>query len=179
MATSTFATTATTSNTSLSEPRPATMDRILVIEDDNALRKILHRLFSSEGYEVEVAPNGGAVLEMLRHRPFSAVIVDLPYAASSGVDLCRQIASVISGRPLVILSASLQVADKVLLLRLCDHSVQPQGTSCAFACAFASCVTSQSRKPAFLWRCDRRFVQDGDYSWRREHQGDRKGIQDA
>jgi len=115
MATTTLA---ATLNTPLSEPRPATMDRILVIEEDTALRKILQRLFSSEGYEVEVAPNGGAVLEMLRHRPFSAVIADLRHPASSGVDLCRQIANLISGRPLVILSASPQVADKVLLLEM-------------------------------------------------------------
>jgi PleD family two-component response regulator len=45
---------AATLNTPMSELRPATMDRILVIEDDSALRKILQRLFSSEGYEVEV-----------------------------------------------------------------------------------------------------------------------------
>jgi DNA-binding response OmpR family regulator len=31
------------------------MGRILVIEDDGALRKVLRRLFSSEGYEVDVA----------------------------------------------------------------------------------------------------------------------------
>src|SRR5215472_6826762 len=123
MATTTLA---ATLNPPLSELRPVTIDRILVVEDDSALRKILHRLFSSEGYDVEVVPNGGAVLEMLWDRPFSAVIVDLPHPASSGVDLCRQIAKVISDRPLVILSTSLQLADKVLLLemgrpRLCDH----------------------------------------------------------
>ena len=100
------------------EKKPATMDGILVIEDDSASRKALQRLFSSEGYEVEVVPNGGAVLEMLRHRPFSAVVVELRHPASSGVDLCKQIASVICGRPLVVLSASPQVADKVLLLEM-------------------------------------------------------------
>src|SRR5215469_12188754 len=115
MATTTLA---ATLNAPLSKPRPATMDRILVIEDDSALRKILQRLFSSEGYKVEVAPNGGAVLEMLRDIPFSAVIVDLRHPVSSGVDLCKQIANVISGRPLVIISASPQVADKVLLLEM-------------------------------------------------------------
>jgi hypothetical protein len=45
------ATSAATLNTPISELRPATMDRILVIEDDGALRKILQRLFFSEGYE--------------------------------------------------------------------------------------------------------------------------------
>ena len=53
MATTTLA---ATLNTPMSELRPATMDRILVIADDSALRKVLQRLFSSEGYEVEVVP---------------------------------------------------------------------------------------------------------------------------
>ena len=43
MATTTLA---ATLNTPLSELRPATMDRILVIADDSALRKALQRLFS-------------------------------------------------------------------------------------------------------------------------------------
>jgi DNA-binding NtrC family response regulator len=45
---------AATLNTPKSELRPATIDRILVIEHDRALQKILQRLFSSEGYEVDV-----------------------------------------------------------------------------------------------------------------------------
>ena len=96
--------------------RPATMDRILVIEHDGALRKILQRLFSSEGYEVDVVPSAVAGLEMLRQRPPSVVVLDLPYAESSGCDLCRQIANLIPGLPLVILSASSDVSDKVRLL---------------------------------------------------------------
>jgi DNA-binding response OmpR family regulator len=109
---------AATLNTPMSELRPATMDRILVIEDDSALRKILQRLFSSEGYEVEVVPDSVAGLERLRQRPFSAVILDLQHPGSSGCDLCREIADLTSGLPLVILSASPDVADKVLLLEM-------------------------------------------------------------
>jgi DNA-binding response OmpR family regulator len=105
-----------TLNTPASELRPATMDRILVIEHDGALRKILQRLFSSEGYEVDVAPGAVAGVEMLRQRPPSVVVLDLPYAESSGSDLCRKIANLIPGLPLLILSASSDVADKVRLL---------------------------------------------------------------
>jgi DNA-binding response OmpR family regulator len=105
-----------TLNTPVSELRPATMDRILVIEHDGALRKILQRLFSSEGYEVDVVTGAVAGLEMLRQRPPSVVVLDLPYPESSGCDLCRKIANLIPGLPLVILSASSDVADKVRLL---------------------------------------------------------------
>jgi DNA-binding response OmpR family regulator len=94
------------------------MDRILVIADDSALRKVLHRLFSLEGYEVEVVTDSIAGLARLRERPFSAVILDLQRPGSSGWDLCRKIADSIFGLPLVVLSASPDVADRVLLLEM-------------------------------------------------------------
>ena len=53
-------------NSLISEPRPVMMDRILVVEDDGAMRKILLRLFSSEGYEVDVVPDVVCGLERLR-----------------------------------------------------------------------------------------------------------------
>ena len=105
-------------NTPMSEPRLATVDRILVIEDDQALRKILQRLLSSEGYEVDVVPDGVSAVEMLRHKTPSAVILDLLRPGSSGCDLYKTIANSIPGLPLLILSASVDVADKVLLLEM-------------------------------------------------------------
>ena len=54
-----------------------------------------------------MVPDGVAGLERLRQRPPSVVVLDLPYAESSG-DLCRKI----------ILSASPDVAHKVLLLEM-------------------------------------------------------------
>ena len=105
-------------NTPMSEPRLATVDRILVIEDDEPLRKILQRLLSSEGYEVDVVPDGVSAVEMLRHKTPSAVILDLLRPGSSGCDLYKTIANSIPGLPLLILSASVDVADKVLLLEM-------------------------------------------------------------
>ncbi len=98
--------------------RPAPSDRILVIENDGALRKVLRRLFSSEGYEVDVVPDAVCGLERLRQGVPAAVILDLPRAGSSGCDLCKKIANLIPGLPLVILSTSSKVADKVLLLEM-------------------------------------------------------------
>ena len=115
MATTTLA---ATLNAPISDLPSAAMDRILVIEDDSVLRKILLRLFSSEGYEVDVVPDAVAGLEMLRQRAPAAVILDLLRPGSSGCDLCKKIANLIPGLPLVILSASADVADKVLLLEM-------------------------------------------------------------
>src|SRR5260370_21343685 len=97
------------------------MGRIVVIEDDGALRKVLRRLFSSEGYAVDVAPDAVCGLERLRQGTPVAVVLDLPRPGSSGCDLCKKIANLIPGLPLVILSWSSAVADKALLLQMGAH----------------------------------------------------------
>jgi RNA polymerase sigma-70 factor (ECF subfamily) len=96
--------------------RPATLDRLLIIEANGALQKFLRELFSREGYEVDLALDGLAGLEMLRQRRPTAVIVDLPHPGPSGYELCRRIANLIPGLPVVILSACAEVAEKVILL---------------------------------------------------------------
>jgi DNA-binding response OmpR family regulator len=106
------------SNTPTSELRFAPMGRILVIEDDGALRRVLWRLFSSEGYEVDVVPDAVCGLERLRRAVPAAVVLDLPRPGSSGCDVCKKIADWIPGLPLLILSACSDVTDKVLLLEM-------------------------------------------------------------
>jgi DNA-binding response OmpR family regulator len=112
------ATLSATLNTPISGLRLAPMGRILVIEDDGALRKVLRRLFSSQGYAVDVAPDAVCGLERLRQATPAAVVLDLPRPGSSGCDVCKKIANLIPGLPLVILSGSSDVADKVLLLEM-------------------------------------------------------------
>jgi two-component system, OmpR family, alkaline phosphatase synthesis response regulator PhoP len=115
MAATTFA---ATPNARISELQSAPTKRILVIEHDGALRRTLQRLFSLEEYEVDVVPDGVTGLEMLRQRSPSAVIIDLLRPGSSGCDLCKKIAHLIPRLPLVILSGSSDVTDKVILLEM-------------------------------------------------------------
>jgi DNA-binding response OmpR family regulator len=96
----------------------APMERILVIESDRALQKVLQRLFSSEGYAVDVVPDAVCGLERVRQGVPAAVILDLPRPGSSERDLCKKIANLIPRLPLVILSGSADVADKVFLLEM-------------------------------------------------------------
>jgi DNA-binding response OmpR family regulator len=82
------------------------------------VEKILQQLLSPEGYKVEVVPDPVRGLEILRQRIPAAVILDLPTPESSGRDLCKRIANSIPGLPLIILSASSNVANKILLLEM-------------------------------------------------------------
>jgi DNA-binding response OmpR family regulator len=109
---------AVTASIPTSELRSPSVEQILIIEHDVALRKVLQRLFSSEGYAVEVVPDAVRGLERLQQQAPAAVILDLPRPGSSGCDLCKAITNLIPGSPLVILSGSSDVVDKVLLLEL-------------------------------------------------------------
>jgi len=115
MATTTLA---ATWNTPISKLQSRPTERILVIEHDGGLRKILRRLFSSEGYEVDIVPDAVCGLERLRQGSPAAMILDLPRPGPSGFDLCKKIADWIPGLPVVILSGSVDVADEVLLLEM-------------------------------------------------------------
>lgn len=105
-------------NTSLPEPRPSPIDRIAVVSDDGAMQKILRRLFSSEGYEVDVLPNSSFGLKALCQRPSSAVVLDVADPDSSDCDLCKRIADLIPDLPLIILAAGSELAYKARLLEM-------------------------------------------------------------
>lgn len=109
---------APTPNTAIVEQPPSPAQRILVIAENRALQRTLHRLFTLEGYEVEIVADDGAGLEMVRKKPPSALILDLRYPASGGWELCREISESAPDLPFVILRTNSDVVEKILLLEL-------------------------------------------------------------
>src|ERR1700722_8676026 len=94
------------------------MATILVVEDDSRIQKALHRLFASEGYEVKCATDGTAGLEFFQAGGVDAVVLDLMLPGISGRELCKTMKNAAPDKPVIILSAVSEVADKVLLLEL-------------------------------------------------------------
>jgi DNA-binding response OmpR family regulator len=94
------------------------MEKILVVEDDRAVQNALKRLFASNGYNVEIAGTGTAGLESVRAALPSAVVLDLRLPGMAGQDVCREIKNASPGLPVIVLSASTDVVDKVLLLEI-------------------------------------------------------------
>jgi DNA-binding response OmpR family regulator len=92
------------------------MEKILIVEDDRAVQKVLKRLFEAEDYLVEVAPSGKSGLEAFHLSPPSAVVLDLRLPEMPGSDVCREIKKEAPLLPVIILSAKTDVADKVFLL---------------------------------------------------------------
>jgi DNA-binding response OmpR family regulator len=93
-------------------------ERILVVEDDHAVQKALRRLFEAEGYVVQIAPDGGSAVETFRSLAPSAVVLDLRLPGLSGREVCREFKQHSPAVPIIVLSATSDVSDKVLLLEL-------------------------------------------------------------
>jgi DNA-binding response OmpR family regulator len=106
------------SNSSIPDRARAEAHRILAIEDDSATQRALKRLFESEGYDVDLAKDGASGLELFRKSRPSAIVLDLRLPDISGQDVCQQIARAAPGLPVIVLSATADVADKVLLLEM-------------------------------------------------------------
>jgi DNA-binding response OmpR family regulator len=92
--------------------------RILVIEDDPRMQRILQRVFAEQGYGVAICGDGQSALEIFRQVKPSAVILDLVLPNAFGRDICKSIKAEQPDVPVIVVSAISEVADKVLLLEL-------------------------------------------------------------
>ena len=97
---------------------PELTKRILVVEDDPSVQKILKRLLEAEGYAVEGHMDGRAGLDSFRAEVPSAAILDLHLPELSGKHLCKEMKAAEPSIPIVILSASCELKDKVSLLEM-------------------------------------------------------------
>jgi DNA-binding response OmpR family regulator len=94
------------------------MQKILVIENDCAVQRVLKRLFESERYAVECTYDGPSSLKAFRVTPPAVVILDLKLPGMTGMEICREIKHASPNLPAIVLSASAEIADKVVLFEL-------------------------------------------------------------
>jgi DNA-binding response OmpR family regulator len=94
------------------------MEKILIIEDDKTLHKPLQRAFEAEGYSPDFASDGAAGLEAFRAASPVMVVLDLQLPKVHGREVCRTLKKESPNLPIIILSASTDEIDKVLLLEL-------------------------------------------------------------
>ena len=92
--------------------------RILVVEDDVRMQKVLARVFGREGFDVEAADTGSVALRIFEQVRPDVVLLDLVLPEVSGRDVCRHIKAKSPETPVIILSSISDVVDKVLLFEL-------------------------------------------------------------
>lgn len=86
--------------------------RILVVDDEPQLTRVLLRTLSSKGYEVRVAGDGEFALQTFHDWPPSLVITDLAMPNMGGLELCRRLRG-ISDVPIIVLSVRGEEKTKV------------------------------------------------------------------
>jgi two-component system, OmpR family, KDP operon response regulator KdpE len=91
--------------------------KILVVDDERAIRKLLRAGLITQGYEILEAPDGKTSLELLAQKP-DLIILDLGLPDIQGLDLLRTIRERDESVPVVVLSSRSDEAAKVDAL---DH----------------------------------------------------------
>ena len=80
-------------------------ERILIVDDDDALRESLEMILASEGYRVVTACHGDAALTRIDEVPIDVVLCDVRMPGVDGFELLPQIARRLPGAPIVMMSA--------------------------------------------------------------------------
>ena len=102
--------------------------KVLVVDDEPPIRKLLRMGLSSQGYEILEAPNGKASLELLEQHP-DLVILDLGLPDMQGLELLRMMRARNEAVPIVVLSSRGDEVGKVQALDLGadDYITKPFG----------------------------------------------------
>lgn len=87
--------------------------RLLIVDDEPAVRDALARALRLEGYEVELAADGREALAVLAERPADAVVLDVLMPGLSGLEACRRLRASGDRTPVLMLTARVDVSDRV------------------------------------------------------------------
>lgn len=86
--------------------------RILVVDDEPQITRVLRRTLSAQGYDVQTAGDGEEALEVFRQWNPNLVVTDLSMPIMGGLELCRRIRKV-SQVPVIVLSVKGEERSKV------------------------------------------------------------------
>src|ERR1700683_1996809 len=101
--------------------------RILVVEDDRAVREALRRALTLGGYEVQTAEDGEQAIEMVVQNVPDAVVLDVGLPGIDGLEVCRRLRLLGNRVGILILTARDAVADRIdgLDVGADDYMVKP------------------------------------------------------
>jgi len=80
--------------------------KVLVVDDDPQIRKILERMLSGPEYKVRSAVDGFTALHQVKEDPPDLVILDIMMPGMSGIEVCRQIRELQPDNPIQVLMLS-------------------------------------------------------------------------
>ena len=90
------------------------MSRILLIEDDIQLQKMIHRMLINEGYDVQDASNGNEGINCFHEAPADLVITDIVMPEKSGLDAIAELKSAYPKVKIIAMSGGGRTGVKLL-----------------------------------------------------------------
>ncbi len=88
-------------------------DRILIVDDDEDIRKLLEEYLRKNGFDAQAVADGPAMREALVAKPASMVVLDLMLPGEDGLSLCRQLRAR-SQVPVLMLTAKGDPVDRII-----------------------------------------------------------------
>jgi two-component system response regulator MprA len=87
--------------------------RILVVDDEPAVRQALDRALRFEGYETQLADDGVTALSAVAENPPDAIVLDVAMPRIDGLEVCRRLRTAADPTPILLLTARAAVSDRV------------------------------------------------------------------
>ncbi len=143
-----------------------TAGRILVVDDEEAILRVIDRTLTKAGHQVETAPNGAAAMEKMNGRPFDLVMSDISMPGMNGLDLLRAVRAHDLDVPVLIMTGTPDVATAMRAieygaLRYLIKPVMPSEILAVVDYAVRMCRMARVKREALLLVGDaEKFVGD-------------------
>jgi two-component system OmpR family response regulator len=142
--------------------------RVLVIEDEMRMARLVKRALEEEGHAVDVAGDGPDGLWMATENPYAAIVLDVMLPGFDGFELCRRLRQAGIWVPVLMLTARDEVGDRVrgLDAGADDYLVKPFSLLELAARLRALMRRDDRRRPAVLSEGDLKLDPATKRAWR-------------
>ena len=96
----------------------STLQRILVVDDDPEIRKLLARYIESQGFRVLLAANCRELHDKLAANSVDLIVLDVMLPDGSGLEVCRDLRARRSSVPIILLTALKEDVDRIIGLEI-------------------------------------------------------------
>jgi two-component system response regulator MprA len=131
--------------------------RVLVVDDEPAVREALERILRLGGFQVELAGDGREAVRRQAAAPADAVLLDVMMPGLDGLEVCRRLRDVGDRTPVLMLTARDDVGDRVAGLEAGADDYLPKPFALDELLARLRALLRRSG-----WQGDRRALRFGD-----------------
>jgi two-component system response regulator AtoC len=103
------------------------MIRVLVVDDEEPLRRLLQKELSRKGFSVEVAPDGGEALDLLKDSAYDVVLLDIMMPGVNGIEVMKRLKEDSSAPAIIVLTgkATVETAVEAMKNGAYDYLTKP------------------------------------------------------